>query len=437
MRISQLTLTDFRSYAHAQLTLQPGPNVLLGYNGVGKTNIAEAIGYLSTLSSHRVSQDGPLVRHGEQQAFIRADAHRGTRQALLEVEINPGRSNRARINRGNPVRATDVLGILRTVLFAPEDLELIKGSPTVRRRLLDDLAVQLRPALGRVRLDYEKVLKQRNALLKSIRHQGFTATHESTLAVWDHQLAEAGSHLLKARLQMLTALRPHVATAYEQLSGSVRTARLQYLSSLDVDAPGADGAGTAQSAAEAAGPDDEADVSGGSGNLTASGSSSGSGIPAEPGSLDVSVLESFSREDLAALMVQRLAAVRREERDRAITLVGPHRDDIAFTLDEVPVKGFASHGETWSFALALRLAAYRVMVDDDPSEGSQPVLILDDVFAELDARRRRRLAELAAEAEQLIVTAAVDDDVPASLMHNALRVESVDQISQVTVHERD
>ncbi|MCH8566132.1 DNA replication/repair protein RecF [Nesterenkonia sp. LB17] len=423
MRISQLTLTDFRSYAHAQLTLEPGPNVLLGYNGVGKTNIAEAIGYLSTLSSHRVSQDGPLVRHGEKQAFIRADAHRGSRQARLEVEINPGRSNRARINRGNPVRATDVLGILRTVLFAPEDLELIKGSPAVRRRLLDDLAVQLRPALGRVRLDYEKVLKQRNALLKSLRHEGFTATHESTLAVWDHQLSEAGSHLLKARLEMLTALRPHTATAYGQLSGSVRTARLKYLSSLDA-------AGTNDEDPDvemAAAPDTEG----------APAADAGAGSPTVPGTADVSALESASREELAALMVQRLGAARREERHRAITLVGPHRDDIAFTLDEVPVKGFASHGETWSFALALRLAAYRVMVDDDPGEGAQPVLILDDVFAELDSRRRRRLAELAAEAEQLIVTAAVDDDVPASLMRNALRVESVDQISQVTVHERD
>ncbi|GAA1164357.1 DNA replication/repair protein RecF [Nesterenkonia sandarakina] len=412
MRISQLTLTDFRSYAQAELQLHPGPNVLLGFNGVGKTNIAEAIGYLSTLSSHRVSQDGPLVRHTAKQAFIRAEAHRGTRQARLEVEINPGRSNRARINRGNPVRATDVLGILRTVLFAPEDLELIKGSPGVRRRLLDDLAVQLRPALGRVRLDYEKVLKQRNALLKSIRHQGFTATHESTLEVWDHQLAEAGAHLLHARLKMLSALRPHVATAYQQLSGSVRTARLQYLSSLDApEDPGAP---------EAPGPESEAE------NVDPA---------AQPGSLDVSALESCSREELTALMLQRLNQARREERERGITLVGPHRDDLSLTLDEVPVKGFASHGETWSFALSLRLAAYRVMVDDDPEEGARPVLILDDVFAELDARRRRRLAELAAEAEQLIVTAAVDDDVPESLLGNALRVESVDQISQVTLHE--
>ncbi|GAA1141012.1 DNA replication/repair protein RecF [Nesterenkonia lutea] len=411
MRLSQLTLTDFRSYAHAELQLHPGPNVLLGFNGVGKTNIAEAIGYLSTLSSHRVTQDAPLVRHGEKQAFIRADAHRGSRQAKLEVEINPGRSNRARINRGNPVRATDVLGILRTVLFAPEDLELIKGPPTFRRRLFDDLAVQLRPALGRVRLDYEKVLRQRNALLKSIRHEGFSSTHESTLAVWDHQLSETGSHLLKARLEMLTAMRPHVATAYEQLSGSVRTARVQYFSSLEPE-------GDPGSVAPAA-LGQEHDLS-----------EVGTELP------DASALELLSRAELGALMLQRLQASRRAERDRAITLVGPHRDDIAFSLDEVPVKGFASHGETWSFALALRLGAYRVMVDDDPAEGAQPVLILDDVFAELDARRRRRLAELAAEAEQLIVTAAVDDDVPESLMGHALRVESVDQISQVSVHEQ-
>lgn len=382
MRLSQLTLTNYRSYANTQLELHPGPNVLLGFNGVGKTNIAEAAGYLSTLGSHRVTHDQPLVRHGESQAFIRAQAHRGTQEVFLEVEINPGRSNRARINRGNPVRATDILGILRTVLFAPEDLELIKGAPGVRRRLFDDLAVQLRPALARVRQDYEKVLKQRNALLKSIRHEGFTETHESTLMVWDQQLSEAGARLLRARLEMVTALRPHVEEAYQQLSGSVRTARMEYQSSFEQK------------------------------------------MPAE-------------QTALAELMLEKLHAARKQERERAITLVGPHRDDILFTLDDVPVKGYASHGETWSYALALRLGAYRVMVDDDPNDGAKPILILDDVFAELDARRRRRLAELAGEAEQLIVTAAVDDDVPGTLLANAWRVESVDQISSVSPLEKE
>ena len=382
MRLSQLTLNNYRSYAESQFELHPGPNVLLGLNGVGKTNIAEAVGYLSTLGSHRVTYDQPLVRHGESQAIIRAQAHRGTQEAFLEVEINPGRSNRARINRGNPVRATDILGILRTVLFAPEDLELIKGSPGVRRRLFDDLAVQLRPALARVRQDYEKVLKQRNALLKSIRHEGFTETHESTLTVWDHQLSEAGSRLLRARLEMVAALRPHVEKAYQQLSGSVRTARMVYESSFEQQPP-------------------------------------------------------TGQKDLAELMLTQLQAARKQERERAITLVGPHRDDILFSLDDVPVKGYASHGETWSYALSLRLGAYRVMVDDDPNEGAQPILILDDVFAELDARRRRRLAELAGEAEQLIVTAAVDDDVPETLLANAWRVESVEQISRVSPLESD
>lgn len=392
MRLSHLTLQDYRSYAQAQIPLSPGPNVLLGYNGVGKTNVVEAVGYLSTLASHRVSQDAPLVRHGAERAIIRAQAHRGSREALLEVEINPGRANRARINRGAAVRASDVLGVLRTVLFAPEDLELIKGSPNVRRRLLDDLAVQLRPAWGSVRLDYEKVLKQRNALLKSIRYEGFTATHESTLEVWDHQLAEAGARVLQARFEVLEALRPHVAEAYQQLSGSVRTAKMRYQSSLD----------------EFAGEEMR----------------QGTGQPGAAG-----------REQLAEELRSGLGAARRQERERATTLVGPHRDDLHFSLDDVPVKGYASHGETWSYALALRLAGYRVMVDDDPSEGGRPVLILDDVFAELDARRRRRLAELAAEAEQLLITAAVDDDVPEALRAHAFRVESVDQLSRISPAE--
>ncbi|GAA4913955.1 DNA replication/repair protein RecF [Nesterenkonia rhizosphaerae] len=403
MRLSQLTLQDYRSYAQAQLALEPGPNVLLGFNGVGKTNIAEAVGYLSSLSSHRVTNDAPLVRHGAEQAIIRAQAHRGTQAAFLEVEINPGRSNRARINRGSPVRATEILGILRTVLFAPEDLELIKGSPQVRRRLLDTLAVQLQPALGRVRQDYEKVLRQRNALLKSIRHEGFTSTHESTLAVWDMQLADTGARLLRARLQVLSALRPHVSAAYHELSQSVRTARVRYLSSLDGTLSEDEEPQTASAAAE-----------------------------------DLSPLELADTAQLSEQLHAALQQTRKRERERAITLVGPHRDDVLLSLDTTPVKGYASHGETWSFALALRLAAYRVMIEDDPSDGAQPILILDDVFAELDARRRRRLAELAAgegsdsAPGQLIITAAVDDDVPQQLLANAYRVESQDQLSTVT-----
>ena len=356
-----------------------------------------------------MTQDAPLVRHGQDQAFIRAQAHRGSQKAFLEVEINPGKSNRARINRASPVRASEILGILRTVVFAPEDLELIKGSPAVRRRFLDDLAVQLRPALGQVRGEYEKTLKQRNALLKSLRFEKFTATHESTLSVWDHQLSEAGARLLRARFDMLNLLGPHVKDAYQQISQSVRSAGVQYQSSLD-----ADSAGSAP-----AGPTSEDDAS------------SADEVPdsAEPNSL-LSWQVTASHEELASMMMDGLARHRRQERERALTLVGPHRDEVELKLDSTPVKGFASHGETWSFALALRLAAYRVMSEDDPGAGA-PILILDDVFAELDARRRRRLAELAVEAEQLIVTAAVDDDVPETLLTNALRVESHHQLSTI------
>lgn len=396
MRLSQLVLQNFRSYGEAELALEPGPNVLLGFNGVGKTNIAEAVGYLSTLTSHRVSSDGPLIRHGQSQAIIRAQAHRQQSQsAFLEVEINPGRSNRARINRGTAVRATEILGILRSVLFAPEDLELIKGSPSVRRRLFDSLAVQLRPALGALRQEYEKVLRQRNALLKSIRYEGFTPTHESTLEVWDQQLSHTGARVLRARLDMLIALRPHVTQAYHELSESVRTARMQYLSSID-------GSLTEDDDAAAASGAEQTD------------------------------LESADTQELARQLLLRLQDLRSKERERGVTLAGPHRDDVHFSLNSTPVKGYASHGETWSFALALRLASYRVMTDDDPTEGAEPILILDDVFAELDARRRRRLASVAAGAQQLIVTAAVDEDVPEALRANAYRVESADQIS--TVH---
>ena len=395
MRLSQLVLHDFRSYAETELSLEPGPNVLLGFNGVGKTNIAEAVGYLSSLSSHRVAQDAPLIRHGQSQAIIRAQAHRGSRNAYLELEINPGKSNRARINRGSAVRATEMLGILRSVLFAPEDLELIKGSPTIRRRFLDVLALQLRPALGQLRQDYDKVLRQRNALLKSIRQEGFTPTHESTLDVWDSQLAQAGSRLLRARLDMLAALRPHLSQAYQDLSHSVRTARMRYLSTLT-------------------GHDEDNDAA--------------AHISSDPDT-DISPLETATAEELNTALLEGLKSVRKRERERGITLIGPHRDDLHFSLDTTPVKGYASHGESWSYALGLRLASYRVMLDDDPEPGSEPILILDDVFAELDARRRRRLAELATGAEQLIVTAAVDDDVPEGLLSNSYRVESVDQVS--------
>ncbi|MEV7544785.1 DNA replication/repair protein RecF [Streptomyces sp. NPDC089915] len=363
MHVSHLSLADFRSYARAEVPLAPGVTAFVGPNGQGKTNLVEAVGYLATLGSHRVSSDAPLVRMGADRAVVRAAVTQGERQQLVELELNPGRANRARINRSSQVRPRDVLGIVRTVLFAPEDLALVKGDPGERRRFLDELVTARSPRMAAVRSDYERVLKQRNTLLKSAamaRRHGGRSMDMSTLDVWDQHLARAGAELLAHRLDLLTTLLPLADKAYEQL------------------APGGGPLGLAYK------------------------SSAGEGVDGG---------EARTREALYEVLLEGLAGVRKQEIERGVTLVGPHRDDVLLRLGELPAKGYASHGESWSYALALRLASYELL----RSEGNEPVLILDDVFAELDARRRERLAELVAPGEQVLVTAAVDDDVPGVL----------------------
>ncbi|MFE2480926.1 MULTISPECIES: DNA replication/repair protein RecF [unclassified Streptomyces] len=367
MHVSHLSLADFRSYARAEVPLDPGVTAFVGPNGQGKTNLVEAIGYLATLGSHRVSSDAPLVRMGADRAVIRAAVTHGARQQLVELELNPGRANRARINRSSQVRPRDVLGIVRTVLFAPEDLALVKGDPGERRRFLDELVTARSPRMAGVRSDYERVLKQRNTLLKSAamaRRHGGRSMDLSTLDVWDQHLARAGAELLAQRLDLIATLLPLADKAYEQLAPGGGPLGLAYKSS----------------AAGEAGRS----VDGG---------------------------EVRTREALYEVLLSALAEVRKQEIERGVTLVGPHRDDVLLRLGDLPAKGYASHGESWSYALALRLASYELL----RSEGAEPVLILDDVFAELDARRRERLAELVAAGEQVLVTAAVDDDVPGVL----------------------
>ncbi|MFD7838377.1 DNA replication/repair protein RecF [Streptomyces sp. NPDC059761] len=370
MHVSHLSLADFRSYARAEVPLDPGVTAFVGPNGQGKTNLVEAIGYLATLGSHRVSSDAPLVRMGADRAVIRAAVTHGARQQLVELELNPGRANRARINRSSQVRPRDVLGIVRTVLFAPEDLALVKGDPGERRRFLDELVTARSPRMAAVRSDYERVLKQRNTLLKSAamaRRHGGRSMDLSTLDVWDQHLARAGAELLAQRLDLIATLLPLADKAYEQLAPGGGPLGLAYKSSA---------AGEAGDALE--------DVEGGGAR---------------------------TREALYEVLLAALAEVRKQEIERGVTLVGPHRDDVLLRLGDLPAKGYASHGESWSYALALRLASYELL----RSEGAEPVLILDDVFAELDARRRERLAELVAPGEQVLVTAAVDDDVPGVL----------------------
>jgi DNA replication and repair protein RecF len=388
--LEKLSLTDFRSYAQVDLALEPGVTVLVGYNGIGKTNLMEAIGYLANLSSHRVSSDAPLLRFGTERALIRAKLVRGEQSTVLELEINGNRANRGRINRSNPVRARDILGICQTVLFAPEDLALVKGDPSNRRRFLDELLVSLMPRHSATRSDYDRVLKQRNALLKSGRAGKFTAGHEATLDVWDQHMARAGAQLLHARLELVERLRPHLNKAYAQLTDGSKVADAIYRSTLQ-DLLDDDGAGAAYAA--------------------------------EPAAVGrVEDLRVLSVDELTERYVQAFSASRRKELERGISLVGPHRDDVELILGEAPAKGYASHGETWSMCLSLRLASYYVMLDDARTGGSAPILILDDVFAELDVQRRRKLAAIVSGAEQVLVTAAVDADIPEELAGRRVKV---------------
>lgn len=427
MYVAHLSLTDFRSYPHVELPLEPGITALVGPNGQGKTNLVEAIGYVATLGSHRVPSDAALVRAGASRAVVRtrivreADPATGAseRTSLVEIEVTPGKANRARVNGGAPGRARDVLGLLRTVLFAPEDLALVKGDPDGRRRFLDELAVLVTPRLAGVLADYDRVLRQRSALLKSAA-QAVRGSRGSadlrTLDVWDAKLAQAGAQVIVARLAIVAAMGPHVARAYEQVSSGQGAAVVSYRSTLDAALDGADGR---DGPGSRGGRGDASPGAGPFGADASAGSPAAAGAPVPtPELVEAQLLEAMGR-------------LRPKEIERGVCLVGPHRDDLVLTLGGLPAKGYASHGESWSFALALRLASYTLLTqgpDETPSstgvdnlwttgwgDDGEPVLLLDDVFAELDSRRRTRLAELVAPARQVIITAAVAGDVPEQL----------------------
>ena len=368
MYVSHLTLHNFRSYGSVDVPLGAGVTAFIGRNGQGKTNLVEAIDYLSRLTSHRVATDAPLVKAGCDQAIVRAAVVRDGRTAVLEVELNPGKANRARVNKSPLPKTRDLVGLVRTVVFSPEDLTLVKGDPSDRRRFLDDLLVLRTPRLAGVRADYDRILRQRNSLLKTAGHARRGSTNQesalSTLGVWDSHLAHTGAELLRERLELVATLRPYVGNAYATVArgASREDAEIDYRPSFELG------------------------------------------------------------DDLEKSLLAELERRRGDELDRGISLVGPHRDELLLTLGgpsgpdgtggtRLPVKGYASHGESWSFALALRLACYDLL----RSDGDDPILILDDVFAELDTERRSQLAELVAGAEQVLVTAAVGDDVPEAL----------------------
>jgi DNA replication and repair protein RecF len=362
--VRHLGLRDFRSWAHVDLELQPGRTVFVGPNGFGKTNLVEALWYSTTLGSHRVGTDMPLIRAGATWAVVSTIVVNENRECAIDLEIAAGRANKARLNR-SPVRSTrEVIGVLRAVLFAPEDLALVRGDPAERRRYLDELATVRRPAVAGMRADYDKVLRQRTALLKSAagaRYRGDRGALD-TLDVWDSRLAEHGAELMAARINLVNELAPELEKAYQLLAPGSRPASIAYRARLGVE--------SGQDSQDWAGDD---------------------------------------REFLEAALLSALSARRDAELERGMCLVGPHRDDLELRLGDQPAKGFASHGESWSFAVALRLAAYELLRAD----GGEPVLLLDDVFAELDAYRRRALAAVAESAEQVLVTAAVLEDIPA------------------------
>jgi DNA replication and repair protein RecF len=380
VHLTRLALTDFRSYSSADVALRPGVTLFSGPNGEGKTNLVEAVGYVATLASHRSAHDAPLVREGADRAIIRANVHDATHDALVEIELNPGRANRVRLNRAPLTKPREVLGVLRTVLFAPEDLALVKGDPGERRRFLDDLLVAMAPRYAAVRGDYDRVLRQRTALLKSAGPKGGPKGNRqsreavmSTLDVWDSHLARAGAELLVAREHLVGALRPHVERAYTAVAGDEGQATIGYRRSFGAPDP-----------------------------LTATASE---GL--------ITARESHGERVRVAEQALRtaLAEVRDSELDRGVCLAGPHRDELDLHVRELPARGYASHGESWSLALALRLASFDLL----RAGREDPVLILDDVFAELDVGRRNRLAALVANAEQVLVTAAVPADVPQLL----------------------
>jgi DNA replication and repair protein RecF len=363
MHVRRLELTDFRSYTRVEVDLEPGANVLVGANGFGKTNLVEALGYVATLGSHRVATDQPLVRAGAERAIVRCTIVHDGRELLVELEIVPGKANRARLGRAQASRPRDIIGALRLVLFAPEDLALVRGDPAERRRYLDDLLVARQPRYAGVRSDYDRVLKQRNALLRTAylaRKVGGRDGDLSTLDVWDVHLARHGADLIAGRLDLCEALATHVAKAYDSVSAGRGEARISY----DAKSWHAEWDG-----------------------------------------------QGLDRSAIETRLAEALSEVRASEVERGVTLAGPHRDDVTLTLGELPAKGYASHGESWSYALALRLAAFDLL----RAEGIEPVLVLDDVFAELDSGRRERLAEMAGTASQVIVTCAVEEDVPAAL----------------------
>jgi DNA replication and repair protein RecF len=381
MFAKRVKLTNFRNYEIADIEFSVGVNLIYGPNGQGKTNLVEALNFFAGLDSHRVAGHTPLIKQGQSTAMISLELSHEDRDLLLEYEINSESSNRARLNRSEVTKPKDILGYLNSVIFAPEDLDIVKRDPSNRRSFLDQLIVQLNPRMHSVYADYDRVLKQRNTLLKSARATGTKGDALSTLEAWDQALVKNGTEIISARVSITKKLSPSLVTNYQIIAKSNNEPSMFIRSSV-----------------------------------------------VESSKLDQDDLETqdsleiTNKEEISQLFKRKLSFVRPKELERAITLVGPHRDDLQLNLGSLPAKGYASHGESWSYALSLKLASLEILKAE--SKLGDPILILDDVFAELDKDRREKLSDLVQQNEQVLITAAVIEDVPQNLLANKFQVDS-------------
>jgi DNA replication and repair protein RecF len=381
MFAKRVKLTNFRNYESVDIEFTSGVNLIYGPNGQGKTNLVEALNFFAALDSHRVAGHTPLIKQGQSTAIISLELSHETRDLLLEYEINSESSNRARLNKSEVAKPKDILGYLNSVIFAPEDLDIVKRDPGNRRGFLDQLIVQFNPRMHGVYADYDRVLKQRNTLLKSARATGTKGEGLSTLDAWDQALVKNGTEIIAARVAITEKLSPPLVTNYQNIAISNNEPGMFIRSSV-VESSKLD--------------QDDLETQ--------------------------DALDTTNKEEISSLFQQKLSLLRQKELERGITLVGPHRDDLQLNLGSLPAKGYASHGESWSYALSLKLASLEILKGE--SKLGDPILVLDDVFAELDKDRREKLSDLVQQNEQVLITAAVIEDVPGNLLANKFEVES-------------
>lgn len=374
MYISRLVLDHYRSWDTCLLDLEPGVTIIKGRNGLGKTNLVEAIEVLSTGTSHRVSSSLPLVERGRSKATVRARIQGGEDPTDYELTITTKGAKRGRINGGPSLYMRDMVGKVPCVTFSPDDQRMVSGEPLVRRSFLDEAGALLDPDYFRSRQNFAHIAQQRSALLKQLLKQGDRGTDQrnavlSGLEIWTGQFIQAGLDLTRRRMSLVAALAGPFETLYSDLAGPGQEANLDYVPSLDEIRD--------QNGSESA--------------------------------VEEAISEHFQR-------------IYPGEVARGTNLIGPQRDDLVFGLNGMQAREFASNGEMWTLALALRLALFEVIVQ---TKQVRPIVVLDDVFAQLDEGRRSQILAFAGDQDQVLITVAADGDIPSLDEARLVDVESL------------